>query len=122
MTDKFLVIDALSPGVEPIVSAADPASTVAGDPATLTWELDRTPDGSVETGIWEIAPGTWNFTADCWEIMHIVAGHSELTETETGKTHVLTAGSVFLMRPGFTVVWKVIETTRKIWVTYAPAA
>lgn len=122
MSEKTLLIDAGTPGVEPIVTPADAALTTEGNPATLTWELDRTPDGCVETGIWEVAPGTWKFTAECWEIMNIVSGHSELTDVETGETHVLKAGSVFLMRPGLTVMWKVVETTRKIWVTYVPKA
>ncbi|HEY0212146.1 MAG TPA: cupin domain-containing protein [Paenirhodobacter sp.] len=122
MSETSLTIDALNPGVDPIASPADPALVIEGNPATLTWELDRTPDGRVETGIWQVDPGTWTFTAECWEIMHIVSGHSELTEVGTSNTTVLRAGSVFLMRPGLQVVWRVVETTRKIWVTYVPEA
>ncbi|RWR27190.1 DUF861 domain-containing protein [Sinirhodobacter populi] len=122
MTAKYLEINALNPGVEPVTGAPDPALVTDGNPASLTWDLDRTPDGRVETGVWEVAPGTWTFTAECWEIMHIVSGHSELTEVGTDKTTVLRAGSVFLMRPGLQVVWRVVETTRKIWVTYVPEA
>ncbi|RUU02019.1 DUF861 domain-containing protein, partial [Mesorhizobium sp. M7A.T.Ca.TU.009.01.3.2] len=29
----------------------------------------------------------------------------------------ITAGDAFVMHPGFTGVWKVIETTRKLWVS-----
>jgi len=46
----------------------------------------------------------------------ILSGLSELIED--GKSPVrIKAGDSFVMQPGFTGVWRVIETTRKLWVS-----
>jgi len=38
--------------------------------------------------------------------------------TEDGKPTVhLQAGDTFVMKPGFEGTWRVIETTRKLWVS-----
>ncbi|MBB4105460.1 cupin domain-containing protein [Allorhizobium borbori] len=121
MSDNSFGIDPLNPG-EPIAGGPAPELIIEGNPSDLTWLFDRTPDGKVETGVWEVAPGTWTFTAPTWEFMSIVSGHSELTEVGSSETTVLKAGSIFVMRPGLQVVWRVVETTRKVWVTYDPAA
>ncbi|GAB4069451.1 cupin domain-containing protein [Ancylobacter sonchi] len=112
----LLVIDATNPG-EPILGAPLPERIIAGNPSNKTWDLEKTPDGKVESGVWEVAPGSWNVVKDCWEFMQIVSGHSELTE-DGGETVVLKPGVSFVMRPGFRGVWTVIEPTRKIWITY----
>jgi uncharacterized cupin superfamily protein len=50
-----------------------------------------------------------------WEFCSILSGVSELIED--GKAPVrIQAGDTFVMKPGFTGTWRVIETTRKLWV------
>ncbi|MFC6950877.1 cupin domain-containing protein [Paraburkholderia dipogonis] len=51
-----------------------------------------------------------------WELCVILSGVSEITED--GQPPVLVkAGDTFVMKPGFEGTWRVIDPTRKIWVT-----
>ncbi|WP_108260775.1 cupin domain-containing protein [Mangrovicoccus ximenensis] len=118
MEPKYLVIDAGAPGVAPVAGSPASERVIDGAPSNLTWDLERSPDGKVETGVWEVAPGAWHVVKDAWEFMHVVSGHSEITEEGGSETVTLRAGSSFVLRPGFRGVWRVIEPTRKVWVTY----
>lgn len=92
-----------------------PERVIEGDPRMKSWDLEFTPDGKVSSGVWEVTPGAWNVVKDSWEFLTIISGHSELTENG-GETIVLKAGSAAVMRPGFRGVWRVHETTRKLFV------
>lgn len=51
-----------------------------------------------------------------FEFCHILAGVIEITP-DGGAPLTFRAGDSFVMKPGFTGVWKTIETVRKIYVT-----
>ena len=92
---------------------------VAGDPTTRTWNVEESPDGKSFAGIWEATPGAWRVIYDEWEFFRIESGLSVLTED--GKPPMrLGPGDSFVVRPGFTGVWEVVETTRKIYVIRLP--
>ncbi|MEY4697475.1 MAG: hypothetical protein RIT14_1903 [Pseudomonadota bacterium] len=107
--------DATTPHVE----RPDPAKVLAGDPVHTTWNIEDT-DG-LYCGIWQSTPGTWRVAYDEWEYVHILSGHSILTDAAGQTTH-LRAGDSCIIRPGFTGTWQVVETTRKDYVirTAAP--
>jgi uncharacterized cupin superfamily protein len=100
-------------GVAPEEGRPDPSRIVTGDPRFRTWNLEER-DG-LYAGIWEATPGAWRVTYDEWEFCHILSGLSVLTE-DGGTPRRLKAGDAFVIRPGFTGVWEVVETTRKEYV------
>ena len=91
-----------------------PDRLVSGDPQFTTWNLEDR-DGLL-CGIWQSTPGAWRVAYDEWEYCHILSGHSVLADDTTGERHVLRAGDSIVIRPGFSGVWEVIETTRKDYV------
>ncbi len=98
---------------EPEEGRPDPGRVLRGDPRFRTWNVEER-DG-LYAGIWEATPGAWSVVYDEWEFCHILSGVSVLTE-DGGEPRRLEAGCAFVIRPGFTGVWEVLETTRKEYV------
>lgn len=95
------------------VTRPDPAKLVSGDPVHTTWNIeDRY---GLYCGVWQSTPGAWRVSYAEWEYVHILAGHSVLTDAAGVATH-LRMGDSFIIRPGFAGVWQVIETTVKDYV------
>jgi uncharacterized cupin superfamily protein len=90
-----------------------------GKPVALTWNVDESPDGKLFTGLWEATPGAWRVRYDEWEFCEIESGHSVVTP-DGGEPIHLRAGDRLVLRPGFTGVWEVMETTRKSYVIRLP--
>lgn len=111
MTAGFQRIDLSSVQPEHDGPAAD--RIVDGNPRFTTWNLEER-DG-LYCGVWESTPGAWRIAYDEWEYCCILAGHSVIEE-EGGARHELKTGDRFIIRPGFRGVWRVIETTRKVYV------
>ena len=101
----------------PRESKATPDRLISGDPSFKTWPQDTARDGMINSGVWEATPGeTHSIKGTTFEFCHILSGVIELTES--GKEAITyRAGDSFLMKPGFTGVWRTIETVRKIYVT-----
>ena len=97
-------------------SKAAPEKLISGDPSFLTWALDSSRDGQVQTGIWEATPGeNISIKGELFEFCHILEGVIELTED--GQPPVTyRKGDSFIMKPGYRGIWKTIETVRKIYV------
>ncbi len=95
---------------------AAPEKLIAGDPSFMTWALDSSRDGQVQTGIWEATPGeTISIKGELFEFCHILEGVIELTED--GQAPITyRKGDSFIMKPGYRGIWKTIETVRKIYV------
>ena len=51
----FFKLDNLGPGRE---SGPLPERLIAGDPRFTSWDVEKTTDGKLSTGVWEITPGT----------------------------------------------------------------
>jgi uncharacterized cupin superfamily protein len=103
-------------GTLPEVSRPAPEKLVSGDPVHSTWNIEDR-DG-LYCGLWQSTPGAWRVSYSEWEYVHILQGVSVLQED--GQPPVtLRAGDSFVIRPGFTGVWDVIETTLKDYVIRA---
>ncbi|WP_152045636.1 cupin domain-containing protein [Aureimonas psammosilenae] len=112
MTEILLVLDPSS--IEPEEGAPSPDRIVGGTPTNRTWNFEDDGTG-LYSGIWESSPGEWRVDYTEWEFCHIASGVSVLTED--GKEPVqLKAGDSFVIRPGFRGTWRVVETTRKLYV------
>lgn len=93
-----------------------PERLISGAPTFKTWAQDEAKDGKVRTGIWEATPGeNRSIKGEDFEFCHILAGLVEITP-DGGAPVTYRAGDSFVMKPGFTGVWKTIETVRKIYV------
>jgi uncharacterized cupin superfamily protein len=70
----------------------------------------------VRTGVWEATPGeTRSIKGETFEFCHLLEGVVEIAE-DGGETRIYRAGDSFVMKPGFTGVWRTLETVRKIYV------
>ena len=103
----------VAPTVPPEQDAPAPDRVISGDPRFTTWNLEER-DG-LYCGIWEATPGKWRIAYEEWEYCRILSGVSVLTE-DGGTPQTYRAGDSFIIRPGFTGTWEVLETTRKDYV------
>ncbi|MES1955034.1 cupin domain-containing protein [Salinisphaera hydrothermalis] len=93
-----------------------PERVIDGSPEFLTWAMDETRNGQIKSGVWQATPGeTYSIKGETFEFCHLLEGVIELTETG-GETTTYRAGDSFILKPGFTGVWKTLETVRKIYV------
>lgn len=94
--------------------AAKPTS-IEGEQKEATLPLWTSPDGKMETGIWECTPG--RFTADrseFAEICHILSGRVSLHNAD-GTSREIGAGETFVLPLGWRGEWTIHERTRKIY-------
>ena len=99
--------------VAPEVERPAAEKLISGDPVFTTWNLEEK-DG-LYAGIWQSTVGKWHVSYDEWEYFRLLEGVSVLTDAEGQETR-LTAGDSFIIRPGFSGTWEVVETTRKDYV------
>jgi uncharacterized cupin superfamily protein len=109
---RFLVVGVS--GAEPETASPPPGQVISGDPRFTTWNVEDA-DGGLYAGIWEATPGKWRVAYDEWEFCHILSGVSVIAE-DGGVERTVKAGDAFVLRPGFTGTWEVVETTRKEYV------
>ncbi len=95
------------------IDRPDPDKIIAGDPVHTTWNIEEV-DG-LYCGMWQSTPGKWRISYSEWEYVHIIQGHSILTDAKGNQTH-LRAGDSFIIRPGYEGTWEVVETTLKDYV------
>ena len=98
---------------DPEVSRPDTARLIAGDPEHRTWLTDEAP--GLWCGVWQSTPGIWRVIYDEWEYFRLTDGHSILTP-DGGDPITLRPGDAHVIRPGFTGIWEVVETTTKDFV------
>jgi uncharacterized protein len=103
-----------------IAAAADPETSrpaadrlISGDPVFTTWNIEDR-DG-LFAGLWQATPGHWRVSYTEWEYCVIRSGRSVL-HPDGAAPVPLGPGDSFLLRPGFTGSWEVIETTLKDYV------
>ena len=100
-------------GVTPEITRPDPAKVISGDPVHTTWNVEAR--GPLYAGLWHGTVGEWTCSYTEWEYVHILEGHSVLTD-EAGVAVVLRAGDSWVIRPGFKGTWRVVEDTLKDYV------
>jgi len=106
-----------NPSFAPHQSGPLPERLISGNPTFKTWAQDVARGESIHTGVWEATPGeTRSIKGETFEFCHILTGVIEITPDD-GEAVTYRAGDSFVMKPGFTGVWRTIETVRKIYVT-----
>lgn len=91
-----------------------PDRVTEGSPRTLS-VLDYARGDKVFAGEWSASAGAWTVKYDEWEFCHMLEGVCELVAAD-GATQRFQAGDSFVIEPGFTGVWRVIEPMRKRFV------
>jgi uncharacterized protein len=117
MPATFLAFDVSA--VTPEHDTPAPEKVIAGTPRFTTWNIEETDGGTLFAGVWEATPGKWRIAYDEWEYCTILSGVSVIAE-DGGTAVTVKAGDSFILRPGFTGSWEVIETTRKQYVIKLP--
>lgn len=101
------------PGTTPEITRPDPAKIIAGDPVHTTWNVeDRS---TIFAGLWHSTPGKWRVSYDEWEYFRLLEGVSVITDAD-GHSTKLHAGDAFIIRPGFSGTWEVLDATLKDYV------
>lgn len=87
---------------------------VEGQPTAET-RIDYERDGKVFAGEWSAGVGAWRVVYDEWEFCHVIEGVCELVDADGGVRR-FAVGDSFVIEPGFTGVWRVLEPMRKRFV------
>lgn len=78
-----------------------------------TW---TSPDGTVETGVWECTAGTFTATRDGYDEVATILSGTATVRSDAGETVDLGPGSTLVTPAGWTGVWTVHDTVRKVYV------
>ena len=90
---------------------------VAGAPTSAYAELDVSPDGSRELGVWEMTPGAVR-DVEADEVFLVITGRATVEFVDPALPPIeLAPGSVVRLDAGMRTVWTVHETLRKLYVT-----
>ncbi len=100
-------------GTPPQVTRPEPDKVIAGDPVHTAWNLEQR--GGLYAGLWHSTVGEWACAYSEWEYVHILEGVSVLTAADGTET-TLRAGDSYIIRPGFSGTWRVVEPTLKDYV------
>ncbi|MFF2371653.1 cupin domain-containing protein [Agromyces sp. NPDC058110] len=98
-----------------------PARVIAGDPQTAEHVL-AVRDG-LEVGVWEVTPGEFASTKPAMgEVMQFLSGEGSITHADGSVTRIA-PGTVLALEPGWSGIWRVTATVRKVYTIYdAPVA
>jgi uncharacterized cupin superfamily protein len=84
---------------------------VEGAPMTLT-SLDFEHGEKTYAGEWSADAGAWRVNYEEWEFCHVLEGVCELVPDD-GAPQRFSAGDSFVIEPGFSGVWRVLEPMKK---------
>ncbi len=96
-----------------------PDKIITGTPKTRTWNHGTYLNEMLFTGTWEATPGRWHVHYDEWEYCYILKGKSVITDQD-GNSITVNTGDSFVIEPGFSGTWEVIETVEKNYVILMP--
>jgi uncharacterized protein len=106
---------ALSPREEAPWEEVPAEKRLHGAPRTRTVLLYESPAEKLYAGEWEATPGKWRIAYSEWEYMEIISGAC-IVEGDDGARIEAGPGTRFVIEPGFTGTWEVLEPMRKSWV------
>lgn len=104
---------------ETISAPVKPDALIAGDPAPTAAVTYDAPAERLCAGEWEAGIGKWRVAYDEWEYCLIISGRCIVTGDD-GTVIAAGPGDAFVLEPGFTGTWEVIEPMRKHWVVRTP--
>jgi uncharacterized protein len=101
---------------EAVAETSGPADDrlLSGAPRFTTLNGYESADGKRFCGEWQSTAGAWRVHYDEWEYCHILSGRA-IIQSDTGQTWEIAAGDSFVLEPGFSGSWTVIEPVRKLY-------
>ena len=117
------------PRIVPVPHTPDEASRapvaaerlVTGQPQQAVGNAYSTQDDRFHCGVWEGGVGAWRVQYTEHEFCHLLSGRVRL-RGDDGSEVLLEAGQSFVVPAGFTGLWEVLETARKLYAIYEPQA
>ncbi|MDE8345990.1 MAG: cupin domain-containing protein [Acidocella sp.] len=88
---------------------------IAGTPQTRLWVHYHDQASGLSAGEWEAGVGAWRITYTEWEYVRVISGRCVITGDD-GSRFEAGPGDGFVIEPGFTGVWEVLNPMRKHWV------
>ncbi|WP_213605354.1 cupin domain-containing protein [Pseudoxanthomonas japonensis] len=115
------------PRIVPVPHTPDEASRapvaaerlVSGQPQQAVGNAYSTQDDRFHCGVWEGGVGAWRVQYTEHEFCHLLSGRVRL-RGDDGSEVLLEAGQSFVVPAGFTGLWEVLETARKLYAIYEP--
>ncbi|KAF1725376.1 cupin domain-containing protein [Pseudoxanthomonas japonensis] len=115
------------PRIVPVPHTPDEASRapvaaerlVTGQPQQAVGNAYSTQDDRFHCGVWEGGVGAWRVQYTEHEFCHLLSGRVRL-RGDDGSEVLLGAGQSFVVPAGFTGLWEVLETARKLYAIYEP--
>ncbi|PZQ31063.1 MAG: hypothetical protein DI562_05985 [Stenotrophomonas acidaminiphila] len=115
------------PRIVPVPHTPDEASRapvaaerlVTGQPQQAVGNAYSTQDDRFHCGVWEGGVGAWRVQYTEHEFCHLLSGRVRL-RGDDGSEVLLEAGQSFVVPAGFTGLWEVLETARKLYAIYEP--
>ncbi|WP_394696703.1 cupin domain-containing protein [Pseudoxanthomonas japonensis] len=92
---------------------------VSGQPQQAVGNAYSTQDDRFHCGVWEGGVGAWRVQYTEHEFCHLLSGRVRL-RGDDGSEILLEAGQSFVVPAGFTGLWEVLETARKLYAIYEP--
>lgn len=92
---------------------------LAGTPRTKVRVTYDAPAEKLCAGEWEASIGTWRVAYEEWEYCLVTAGRCIVTGDD-GTVIEAGPGDSFVLEPGFSGTWEVVEPMRKHWVIRTP--
>lgn len=104
---------------DPAPAPEAPRNIVSGTPLTQTLNAYESADGLTFSGIWTATVGAWRVHYDEWEFCQILTGRMSLA-ADGGDMQRFGPGDRFVIEPGFSGVWAVLEDMSKSYVICLP--
>ena len=103
------------------MSAVAADRVIAGHPRQASANLYSDAREQFHCGVWQAEPGTWRVSYSEYEFCHMLAGRIRIRD-QSGGEWLVSAGDSFVITAGFEGDWEVLETARKIYAIFEPAA
>lgn len=94
-----------------------PVKAPIGEPIAETRSKALPGEGASRVGVWECTPGVWRRQIVQAEMCVILSGKA-IFEPDDGEPVAVESGSTHYFPPNSRGVWRIVETTRKIFITF----
>ncbi len=90
-----------------------PEQILAGSPSPRGRDIGVSPDGNFSCCIWECAAGSFRYTYNSDEIIHVLEGSATITPVG-GETRTVNAGDVAYFPKGLVTDWVIKDHVKKL--------
>jgi uncharacterized cupin superfamily protein len=103
--------------VTPEVSSPEPERLISGQPRLSVRNHYSDASQQFFAGVWEATPGSWRVRYSEHEFCHLLSGRVVVT-SDAGERREFAAGDSFVVPAGFSGIWEVVESCRKLYAIF----